>query len=214
MFAREFFLVSDRVNLPEVPACIQCNLEKSKFEHYLTTILPFAGRHPAAKMNLKEMVPKRLAKNLKLHRSLSKSQRKMWVRETNSLIVNSTILPVNTEQLEKLFVMIAKGLVWYHWKTYLNSEHFIEVHFLTKAGEEKFDKEFFSLNVDNSVRKNYGNGTVYYEGLQENSCPEMTVWRFSFYGGMALGEQSKYKEISRCIGVITGPLSLKKNVVA
>lgn len=100
----------------------------------------------------------------------------------------------------------------YHWKTYLTSEHFVEVHFLTKTGEGKLDKMFFTLNVQHRVREDLGDGTVCYEGLQDNCCPEMTVWRFSFYGGMALGEPLKSKEISRSIGVITGPISLNKVV--
>ena len=36
VFAREFFLVDRRANLPKVPACQACNSAKSGLEHYLT----------------------------------------------------------------------------------------------------------------------------------------------------------------------------------
>jgi 5-methylcytosine-specific restriction endonuclease McrA len=52
VFAREFFLPSDRADLPQAPICGECNNEKSKLEHYLTTVLPFGGRHPASAENL------------------------------------------------------------------------------------------------------------------------------------------------------------------
>jgi|SRR6516165_636442 hypothetical protein len=68
VFAREFFLVNQRDNLPQVPACDKCNNEKSRLEHHLTALLPFGGSHADALTNLETMVPKRLAKNARLHR--------------------------------------------------------------------------------------------------------------------------------------------------
>ena len=53
VFARNFFLPSARANLPQVPACSLCNAQKSALEHYLTSVLPFGGRHKAALPNLK-----------------------------------------------------------------------------------------------------------------------------------------------------------------
>src|SRR3954454_11522216 len=81
VFAREFFLVEDRQNRPKVPACSQCNNEKSKLEHYLTAVLPFGGRHEQAVANLQRGVPGRLAKNQKLHRVLQESVEAAWMRE-------------------------------------------------------------------------------------------------------------------------------------
>jgi len=39
VIARGFFLPSERGELPQVPACNQCNNEKSRLEHRLTTVL-------------------------------------------------------------------------------------------------------------------------------------------------------------------------------
>lgn len=74
IFAREFFLTEDRADLPQAPICTQCNNEKSKLEHYLTTVLPFGGRHASSAENLGSIVPKRLARNAKLHRELAIGQ--------------------------------------------------------------------------------------------------------------------------------------------
>ena len=54
VFPRTFFLESKRGDLPKVPACKQCNDEKSRLEHYLATVLPFGGRHADASVNLEE----------------------------------------------------------------------------------------------------------------------------------------------------------------
>ena len=69
VFAREFFLIYDRNDLPKVPACSKCNRDKSEMEHYAVSVLPFGGRHATALVYL-EMVPKRLQRNPPLHRSL------------------------------------------------------------------------------------------------------------------------------------------------
>jgi hypothetical protein len=79
VFSREFFLVEDRNNLPKAPACAKCNGEKSKLEHYLTTVLPFGARHAQAMDNMQVNVPGRLAKNQKLHRQLQNGAQHAWL---------------------------------------------------------------------------------------------------------------------------------------
>lgn len=70
VLAREFFLPERRANLPKVPACGECNDRKSELEHYLTAVLPFGGNHPDSTALLSAGVPKRLAKNPKLHQTM------------------------------------------------------------------------------------------------------------------------------------------------
>src|SRR5437763_1960566 len=110
IFAREFFVESARTNLPQAPTCTTCNNEKSKLEHYLTSVLPFGARHADAHENLISMVPKRLRKNAKLHRQLSEGH-------------SSETIPIEGVKLEKLFGLIARGLAWLHWEIYLNEEN-------------------------------------------------------------------------------------------
>jgi hypothetical protein len=40
--------VAYRSQIPQVPACIRCNRDKSDLEHYLTAVLLFGGRHANA----------------------------------------------------------------------------------------------------------------------------------------------------------------------
>src|SRR6185437_3332389 len=81
IFAREFFPVERRNGLPMVPACVECNNAKSALEHYLTAVLPFGSQHPDAKAMLVNDVPRRLAKNQKLHQTLIAGSSKFEVVE-------------------------------------------------------------------------------------------------------------------------------------
>src|SRR5262249_11320440 len=80
--ARAFFLAERRGNLPAVPACQPCNNAKSRLEHSLATVLPFAGRHADAAANLQqEVVQRRLAENQALHRKLAAGMSRDWTSE-------------------------------------------------------------------------------------------------------------------------------------
>jgi hypothetical protein len=102
VFAREFFLVGQRANLPQVPACVDRNNTKSRLEHHLTASLPFGGRHPDALTNLETMGPKRLAKNARLQRELAQRKGTIWNRTEGGLLVRQMTLPMDG-QLEKLW---------------------------------------------------------------------------------------------------------------
>src|SRR4051812_19921101 len=73
IIAREFFLRDRREDPIKVPACEDCNREKSRLEHYLTTVLPFGARHADAAENLSSMVPSRIRRNEKLASELRTS---------------------------------------------------------------------------------------------------------------------------------------------
>ncbi|WP_277057778.1 hypothetical protein [Trichlorobacter lovleyi] len=207
IFAREFFLPAQRANLPQVPTCQECNNEKSKLEHYLTALLPFGGRHPDASENLKIMVPPRLAKNVKLHRTLASSRDRVFIKEADSAIFQpTTALPIHPDAIEELFGLILKGLSWYHWNVYFADEHQIQVYSLTSFGEDFFENRFFKLNAASRVEVNLGNGTVHYEGIQAQDCAQITVWRFKLYGGLMLaGDPNAPQEQSTQIAAISGP---------
>ena len=94
IFAREFFLLSARSNLPQAPICSECNNEKSKLEHYLTAVLPFGGRHADASETLASMVRKRLEKNVKLHRNLMAGQKIVPVSEQEGKPEETIAIPL------------------------------------------------------------------------------------------------------------------------
>ena len=92
---------------PKVPACQPCNQVKSSLEHYLPTVSPFADRHADAPANLQDMVPRRLAKNRRLHRTLA-----AWIREAGAYMPTST-LPFEPEKLEELFDSLQRARSWF-----------------------------------------------------------------------------------------------------
>jgi hypothetical protein len=201
VFAREFFLKTQRANLPQVPTCDGCNGEKSKLEHHLTTILPFGGRHPDAFSNLNEMVEPRLAKNKKLHRQLAQHSSKVWTRTQSGLHVLSTALPFEHEPVIELFRYIVRGVLFYHWNVRLAGEHFSEVVLLASDGQKVFDR-FLHMRSKARINVNLGNGTIIYDGAQGTDSDFISVWLFSMYGGLTLTSPG---EESVKIGALTGP---------
>src|SRR5262249_7589304 len=111
------------------------------------------------------MVPKRLAKNAKLHRELAGGQEKIPEGVTGEH-GGGMAIPIDGEKLEQLFAMIARGLIWYHWNIHLDKDYEVQVHTVTKAGEQFFDDLLFKKNTRARVHKNLKNGTFIYEGAQ------------------------------------------------
>ena len=203
VFAREFFLSSDRGNLPQVPACDACNRTKARLEHHMTAVLPFGGRHPAAKTNLETLVPGRLAKNQKLHRALASGAKKAWIKE-DALYQPTMSLPIEGSSFLDLFSLVVRGLVWFHWKALLTPKHLVNVLVLTDAGERYFDG-IMNLEVADRVTVDLGSSTVQYEGVQGFDNPSITAWRISMYGGITFGDSGSPGLVGRRIGAITGP---------
>lgn len=202
IFAREFFLPNVRHNLPQAPTCSLCNNEKSKLEHYLTALLPFGSHHHDAEENLSELVPKRLKKNRRLQRELSEGKRRVQLIGGGTGEENFA-LPIREGAIEALFEYIIKGLAWHHWQVYVDSNYPINVMILTTEGAKFFQGHFFSLNAEQRVFESLGNGSVVYEGIQGTDCPQITVWRFHFYGGLMLANNER--NLAREIGATSGP---------
>jgi hypothetical protein len=186
VFAREFFLVNQRAHLPQVPSCKKCNTEKSLLEHHLTALLPFGGSHADALANLQTMVPKRLAKNARLHRELAHGRGTTWNRSEGGLLVRQMTLPMGG-QLEKLFEYIAKGLLWHHWKVRLTNDHTVVAGLVP----DNFLDAFPKVPPDRRVIVNLGSDTVSYQGLQGDDYPEVSAWEFTMYGGLEITDETQ-----------------------
>lgn len=204
VFAKTFFLERARGNLPQAPACQPCNNRKALVEGYLTAVLPFGGVHADANENLVELLPRRLTKNLRLARELDAGRRPIWVQDPAAVYLGMTI-PVDAEQIVALFAMVARALAWFHWKTYLGPEHEADSLMLTPFGQQFFDR-IFAMNARERVRCDLGNGAVSYQGVQADGNPTLTLWRFTFYGGMLFsGDPAAPNETTREIASVTGP---------
>jgi hypothetical protein len=204
VFAREFFTTSSRANLPQVPTCDFCNNEKSKLEHYLTTVLPFGGRHAEAHTNLRELVPTRLAKNLKLARELHATSGHTWHFEHN-VARRAMTIALDPERTQQLFEFIGRGLAWHHWQVYLQRDQTSCALFPSPLGTAFFDR-LFTMNAASRVHGNLGAGTVTYVGIQALDRRDLTIWRIKFYGGLTVaGDPAAPNVVANETIVITGP---------
>src|SRR5262249_26142801 len=107
--ARALVAEALRGEIPIVPACAPCNGKKADLEHYAASVIPFGGRHPGASASLAADVPRRLAKNQRLHRELKSRQTRVWSEESG-LMMPCLAIPIDGERLEGLVGYIVRGL--------------------------------------------------------------------------------------------------------
>jgi hypothetical protein len=184
IFARTFFATAYRHNLPKVPACRECNNEKSKLEHYLATVLPFGARNEDAVIYWRDNIPRRLAKNEKLCKQLASGAKRMWIKAGDSLYVPGTSFPIDGAKITALFAFIVKGLMWHHWETLVGADTDVMVTAVT-GYEHNIIERGFALNAENRVdRQSLGGDTFIYEGLQGVDNHQVSLWKFSIYNGL------------------------------
>jgi hypothetical protein len=198
--ARNFFLVNRRANLPQVPACKRCNGEKAELENYLMVVLSFGGRHTDAAVNLHTMVPKRLLKNKKLHEELARGFAES----------GGTAIPFDHVRLDRFFAMTARALAWYHWQVLLGAGYSAIASTFSDSGTTFFDHLLNKTPI--RVVGNLGSNTFSYQGAQATDCPEMTVWRFSMYGGVQFLGDPKVPGPTSLAGAVTGRDAFIKNL--
>lgn len=202
VLARQFFPEARRANLPKVPACTLCNGNKSKLEHYLATVLPFAGRHADAKLVLDSMVPRRLAKNQKLKFELSASMGQAWLKR-GAMLQPANTLRLDANQLESLIRYIVRGLTSYHWNIVVPANYAVGVGIWTAEGE-RLVTSVLPTGGRSIVEESWGEGAFEYRGVRAVDDPNLTMWRFKLYGGALLsGDANLNSEASPRIWAIT-----------
>lgn len=208
VLARQIVPAAHRVNLPKVPACQACNNAKSQLEHYLATVLPFASRIKSSKAELSQAVPKRLAKNAKLHRELEAGGSRVWTQEPSGIIVPAMSVPFEGEKLNAYVGYLVRGLMWHHWQLMLGAGYFVEVGCLTKTG-----KEFFGImsgwRSRNRVDATLGDGVLTYSALQGTDQPEVSIWTLTLFGGLKVMTEDSSIQAARW-GALTGPLKMQE----
>jgi hypothetical protein len=196
------------LNLPKAPACEECNTQKSQLENYASTVLLFGSHSPDAANRLETLGSRRLAKNDRLRQQIARGVEESWARDNDSgLIVPRTTLSFDTDKITKLSRFIARGLLSHHWGVTLTLEppSYAFAMWLSTAGEGLFDR-WFGLPV--AAHVNATVGLLSYEGAQARVRRDVSIWRFKFYGGLALtGDPKAPDAIANRIGVITGPVA-------
>jgi hypothetical protein len=111
-----------------------------------------------------------------------------------------------------LFVLITKGLVWHHWRMLLGTGTSVRAEPISDTWARKYEA-FFTMKARDHKKMDLGEGTFCYEGLQAEDPRELTLWRFSIYGGVCLaGDQRAPQETSTQIFAITGPTAEVKKL--
>ena len=122
--AKMFFLDSERnshLELPQVPACASCNLEKSKLENYVGSALLIGSQHPEGNRYRQEKVAPRLEKNRKLRNALDIDAPPQWVM-VNGVLQQMHVVKIDAKQTNCLLGMIVRGLYRYHYGKVLPAE--------------------------------------------------------------------------------------------
>lgn len=206
VIARQFVPETLRGNLPKVPACQSCNNAKSQLEHYLAAVLPFASRTKESRVELTAKVPKRLAKNIKLHQELEAGRARVWTREASGIIVPTMAIPFDGEKLNTYVGYAVRGLMWHHWQVMLDADHAVEVMCLTQRGESFFNI-MSGWNSRDRVEATLAGGVLSYVGQQGIDKPEISVWTLTFFNGLKVTGSDPNTEASRW-GVMTGPRTM------
>ena len=188
VFARKFFPTEHRANLPQVPACRPCNQAKAELEHYVLTVLPFAGRQQDSDALLNSLGPRRLAKNVKLHQALAEGRGRTWINE-NGIIRSTMTLPFDGERFAALFVLIARGMAAHAWQVQIPQDYYVGAGLLTRFGAS-FLEPFMRGKGQHKIGS-FGGGLVDFHGVQAEDNPFLTVWRYRLYGGAAFGGDPK-----------------------
>jgi hypothetical protein len=205
VLARAFVAQTLRGKIPVVPACFACNSAKADLEHYAASILPFGGRHAGASATLANDLPKRLAKNQRLHNELKLGQSRVWSEESG-LMIPCLAIPIDGHRLEGLVGFIVRGLMFHHWGVPLGADSSVEAYSLTPRGEQTFHR-YLGMNAAQHVSDDIGQGALIYRGLQAVDNPTISMWELSLYGGFkTLGDDLRIA--STKYGVMTGPVAV------
>jgi hypothetical protein len=191
--AREFFLVKDRGNLPIVPACAECNGNKSKLEHYALSILPLGSRHVDARSYSEQNINRRLRRSARLRSQLRFEHSGLW-EGNKGLLLPVMSLAVDEEKIRKLFSLIVRGLFMFHWGEALDFEWQPNVAIITDE-DAVFPRIFALLGPRfEAVSRNLGRGTFLYEGHRSVAHRWNSVWQFTWYGGLQFASDADTKK--------------------
>ncbi len=204
VFAREFFPVSERANLPQVPACTACNGAKSKLETYLTTVLLFGGRHSDAHQNLVTEGERRLAGNLALHRKLVAGTERAWLPDETGLIVPTMAIHIDDKIFTRYFEYVIRGLMRFEFGETLGGDDFVEIQTITAGAGEPIFRQHLAMGAAARANRNVGNGAFVYEGSKAKDNGHISVWLLSAFGGLMFQDGNGPSHETR-IGAITGP---------
>lgn len=211
VFARAFFLPSERADLPKVPACRTCNARKSELERELCAIVPFGGRQPRSLEALTTLVPRRLARNQRLHRKLQAETSQMWVPQASGLVMRCMSVPFPGDKLIDLFAFIVRGVHAHHFGMPLKPDTFVDVQPLMTPELRAAYRGMLGWKAASRVHQELGGGTFEYEGLLGIDNSQISVWAFEMFGGMQVAAGGSGPVQRLILGAMAGPRKIEEN---
>jgi len=162
--------------------------------------MPFGGRHPLSADILNHLVPKRLAKNKRIHRELAQSfTDRARIGPDGSVQLRKTI-SVEADKIEQLYRLIVHGLCWSEWKLLLPpSESEVRVGFLNSRGERMLSS-LIGMRAKRRCQGILGGGLFQYEGVQAIDNDTITIWRMSLYGVQFMDADQSIDTTIACYG--------------
>ncbi len=185
--SREFFLVVDRANLPQVPACKRCNGLKSAVQTEMLACLPIGSRLPDADTYRRDYIRPRLAKNERLSREIGLGQPPVEIK-VNGIMQPMNLLTINSKLLHELHVWTARGLHAHHSIERVPAHYEPIVRMYAPDDEAAAFAGMQCVFPDRRlhVSANLGRGTFTYEGARSPHVAGVSIWRFRWHGGVTL----------------------------
>lgn len=190
VFPRELFQKDQRAMLPKVPACKKCNNKKSKIELYLLSVLPFGATHDNAEKALSIDVKKRLDKNKKLHRKISKEYGFTYFLGPSGIFEKRMFVKYDNDKLHEFIKFVGCGLMWFHWGEYLPVDCAIKV-FTPSATGLKYLEKIFNLKTEFMINTQLGDGTIRYKGVKSEKDDYITAWAVQMFGGLTISDTNQ-----------------------
>lgn len=207
VFCREFFQEHERDGLPKVPACEECNNNKSKLEHYLATLLPLTAPYSKDKTSIIKNVRRRLSRNKKISDSLYNSLVDHEDMDIPGLDSKFSSFNFDIDKLYEYCEYAARGLLWYHWGKLLSSES-ITISYANSEDRENISS-LLRAKTEFNVDVILGDRTVEYKGVWLDINEGTSVWEFKILGKVSMfdDENNLVLKNSR-IAVISGHASM------
>lgn len=150
------------------------------------------------------MVPKRLARNAAVRRQVKRGlEDARWVPGPTGLWQRTSIVVMDTKQIEAWITYLTIGLIWHHWGVLVVGQTDIEPMLLTPQGE-KIYAPLFDLKASRRVPvTSIGGDALIYEAVMDRDNPLGSLWRFAIYGGAQLGGDDPRVRASTYYVVVT-----------
>lgn len=186
VFAKAFFPVAKRANLPQAPACLICADAKSRLETDLACILPLAGEHEDAR-ELVELAFGRLRENKRVLGNIAPTS--VAVSSRASLLETRLELgfSIDGASVCKLLEFIVRGLHYHHWNEVVPSHYIADAKIFPQ-------RESYRLSEALSRFRTLGpmeiGDAFTYEVARDEEDTFSTLWRIQMLGGARAAFQS------------------------